>query len=203
MRGKRDQTLTFIGTAIVAVALLFANADGYHNEWSLDSNRRSFGDLSAEPPNINWTHGWPIRFVVRHGIYSVDAGKGVLVMSFSGGHGLYSRWPVDSAPLTHFQSGWLALDIVVCFTILAGATRGLTILTHRIRWRLQFGVKHLFALLTVVSVGLALRQQLFPSRFVLQYAAFAVIAAGIMLSVLACLDAAWRLGRLVRRPSDQ
>ena len=201
MQTKRDQTLTLVGTTVVAIALLFANADGYHNELSLGP--RSSVDFFAEPPNINWTHGWPVKFVNRHGIYSVDAGKGVFVMSFTGDHGLYNRWPVDNAPLRHFQLHWLMLDVAVFILLLAGTARGLTIIADRLRLRVQFGIKHLFALLTVLSVCLALRQQLFPSRFVLQYAAFAVIAAGIMLVVLACLNAALRLMRLLRRPSDQ
>ena len=74
MHLKHERTLAIFGTAIVAGALLFANADGYHNEWTLHPN--ASGRFFAEPPTINWTHGWPVCFVIRHGIYSVDKAKG-------------------------------------------------------------------------------------------------------------------------------
>ena len=106
-----------VGAVVMLLALAFLNLDGYHTHLYTPWGS---GDFFAEPPTINWTHGWPCCFMIRSGIYSVAAGKGVRVVSFFGESGVYSRWPTDNAPVSRFGVPPLLLDVAVGLVLVLG-----------------------------------------------------------------------------------
>src|SRR5262245_26174493 len=89
---RYDIGLSSLAALVVAGALVFLNLDGYHNEFPILD---SFDD---EPPAINWTHGWPLRCVVRSSIYATAQGISAPTPTSMAGTvgkeiGVSSRWP--------------------------------------------------------------------------------------------------------------
>ncbi len=92
----RPHWAAVLATAFVAATLVIANLEGYHNELAHD------GDLTGEPPLINWTHGWPSAFMVRASFSNLSAISKATV--FAGSNEITSRWPFDDARVFAFWS---------------------------------------------------------------------------------------------------
>ena len=182
--------LPALATLLVLGSFAFLNLDGY--QLHLVSPWGGVGEMTGEPPTHNWTHGWPVAFAVRSSIYSVNAGRGVVVASFIGGHGLYSRWPIDESPIAAFSGIAATIDLLLLFALAFGAYVGTRTIAGYIGIRLRFRLRTLFACMFAFAILLAFRDWLFPSRFVIELLAGLVIAYGTGVSVIAI---AWRFRR--------
>jgi hypothetical protein len=174
----------------VIISMIFLNMDGYHlhliSPWS------GPGDVTSEPPEINWVHGWPIGFAVRSSIYSQQRGKGVPVQSIAGRAGLYSRWPIDEAPIAVWSWAAAIADFAICGFVVCGAFAGSRSLASHFGWKLRFTMRSMMLVVTIISIAIATRNLLFTSRYVLESAAFGIAMCGCGLS-------AWRLVQKVTK----
>src|SRR5262245_61163257 len=84
-------------------AIAFLNADGYHNE------PFGNGNFYDEPPDINWTHGWPFICLGRS---SVVIGPLVVTPPT---RRITSRWPIRDVKPTYFYPGAMAADAAIAF----------------------------------------------------------------------------------------
>jgi hypothetical protein len=170
--------LSWFVTALIAVALAFLNLDGYQLHVASPWGR---GDVVGEPPVSNWVHGWPIGFAVRSSIYSVHAGRGAKVQSFTGEHGLYSRWPFDDSPVSAFSVLAASGNLLICALLLIGTFVGTRKLAGRLKLHLQFTLRALLICVLASAVLVAGREWFFASRYVLETIAVLSIAfAGCM-----------------------
>ncbi len=182
----------------VLVSFLFLCLDGYHV--GLSPSYNGSGDFFGEPPNINWTHGWPFHFAVRSSIYPASARPGLPnPASWSGDSGSYSRWPFDNAPVTLFHLGPLLLDVTVLFVLLAGTWYWLRDIAN-VPFRFQFGTRALFLMTLLVALAMGLRLPSVLPRHVTQFAAFFVLLCGFAATVHTLVVA---ISRRVRRQPQQ
>ncbi len=175
----------------VLASCVFLNVDGY--QLHLISPWGGVGEITGEPPLVNWCHGWPVGFAIRSSMYSVDAGRGVNVQSFTGDCGLYSRWPIDESPVIAFSVLAAVCDLLICMTLVCGTFVGARKLALHFGFRLRFGIRSLLVWVFVLAVVLTLRHWVFASRYVLEVIAFVVTTFGICMCLMAI---PWRTGEL-------
>lgn len=190
-----------LGAVAVTLALLFTNLDGYQTHLLSPGGP---GDIHEEPPVINYCHGWPACFLVRCSNYSETLGKGHAVpqnLTITGPVGLYSRWPVDSAPVFYFSGAWLAVDVGIFVLLGVGTAFGLQPVDAWLRARLRFSIRAMFILTTIVAIVVASGLWQTVSRLWLQYAALGVILAGVCLSLFAVASLVRARIRLATAPT--
>ena len=169
---RTPNSLPLIVTFAVLSAFVFLNVDGY--QLHLISPWGGVGEITGEPPFVNWAHGWPVCFAIRSSIYSVSAGQGVKVQSFTGEHSFYSRWPIDESPVAAFSVFAATCDLLFCVIFLIGTFVGTRKISVKLGLQFQFGMRSLLACMLICAVLLAARDWVFASRFVLE--AFAILA---------------------------
>lgn len=189
---RRSRSLPFLVATLVFGCFLFLNLDGYHlHVFSAWSSRLDVA-MEAEPPEINWVHGWPLGCVVRSSIYSAQAGKGVPFTTTTGNnYGFYSRWPVDNAPIFGFDVWYAIANFLIGAAVVAGTYFGTIRLTDHFRWRVRFSVRMLLVATALASLGLCIREPLLANRYVVEYAAFGGVLAGVTLSLLVVFPLKW------------
>ncbi|HEY7329473.1 MAG TPA: hypothetical protein VH592_17675, partial [Gemmataceae bacterium] len=140
------------GGIIVFATLAFLNLDGYHNE-PFRHHSEPFGPDSfyQEPPDINWTHGWPF---VCAGRTSVGTGPLVVV---SVQHAITSRWPFDGTPFTYVYRGPLYADVAILVAAVIATVWSINSLTWGSKRRPSFGLKFLFGMMSLTAVALIAR----------------------------------------------
>ena len=131
----------FTGGLIVFATLAYLNLDGYHNE------PFGPGGFNDEPPDINWTHGWPY---VCMGRSSVDVNSVLRHPQLE----ITSRWPFDGVPATYFYVNSLLADIAIAVAFVAATVCSLDYLVRRWPVRLRYGLKFLFILMTVSAIAI-------------------------------------------------
>ena len=162
----------WLAAATVVAALLFLNLDGYHLGYVITFQGR--GDFHAEPPSINWCHGWPFTFMIRRSI------EGPMP---DGSDIEFSRWPVDGAPISRFHFAPLLLDVAIFLLLVAGVWfGGRRAFCGLPGLRCRFSVRHLFWITLLVSVALTLNLYKAP-RQVLQYFVLALVALAVLVVV--------------------
>lgn len=162
-------------TLAVTLSLFFLNIDGYQTHLVGD------GQFLGTPPSINWTHGWPCSFLVRSSIYPLS-GVTNPNGSITGGTGLYSRWPIDNAPVYTFSHTMLTLDVVFFFVIAAGTACGIRCLP--LRWQPVEKVQYAsLASLCALAVPAAFFTQL---RLVFTLFTILLVLLGVALTFTSC-----------------
>ena len=135
---RKPVTLRLLACSAIVAAFAFLNADGYHTGWNATMTG-SHGDYFGEAPYINWTHGWPLKFAVRSSYYLVALGPGKPNPKVNSGPiAIYSRWPLDNAPVTVFHPHVLLADLLVLVSLVTGVWIGLGA-THFFQYVLVFG----------------------------------------------------------------
>ena len=175
--------LPAVATFAVIGSFGFLNLDGY--QLHLASPWGGIGAMTGEPPTSNWVHGWPVGFAVRPSIYSVSAGRGVKVRSFTGEYGLYSRWPIDESPVGPFSRAAAACDLLLCIVLASGTFVGTRKLAGYFGCRPQFGLRSLFACIFAFAIVIAWRDWIFQSRYVSELLAATAVVFGTCVSTLA------------------
>lgn len=178
--------LASLAATAVLGSCLFLNLDGYqihlYSPWGL-------GEVAAEPPIINWVHGWPVGCTVRASAYSVNAGKGVPVASFTGDAGSYSRWPLDDSPVFVHSTAALLTNIAFLVLVVPSTFLGVGRLADRYGWRMRFSMRMLLLVMTIACISLVSRNYIFGSRMILEAIAVTVVLMGMCLGVVAfCMD---------------
>lgn len=207
---KPMRSLPLLLTSLIIIAIAYVNADGYHNEWRFRKHPWKYDEFVLVHPgypeanalqaeSINWLHGWPLPFVGRQSIYSLQKGKGVPLKSgaIAGPTGRYSRWPIDNAPTFRFRPTWLALDLALAGLMVSGTVYSLFHIRNWKRARFQFGIRHAFSLITAVAICVAFRAHLPSFKIALDYSALGLIVVGSLLAVAAFLVVTWRSIRCV------
>ena len=180
---QNSNALPAFATLLVLGSFAFLNIDGY--QLHLASPWGGIGEMAGEPPAHDWCHGWPVGFAVRSSIYSINAGRGVSVASFTGGHGLYSRWPIDESPIAAFSGMAAICDVLLCIVLAIGTYHGTRKVAGYTGIRLRFGLRTLLTCVFAFAVLLAFRDWLFPNRYVIEVIAALVIGYGTFVSVVA------------------
>jgi hypothetical protein len=178
--------LAIIGGLIVFATLTFLNLDGYHNE------PYSPGGFSEEPPNINWTHGWPFVCMGRGSVGTGPLMVRVVQMT------LTSRWPFDGTPVTYLYRNALCADLAILVASVAATVWGINSLVRRSSKRLSYGLRFLFVLMTVAAVA-SIGLPYLASRLIQYRIAMAILAlaAGIVILATAQLGI-----KRLRQPYD-
>lgn len=179
--------ITVLLTLFVAAVLLVANLDGYHNQLFGE------GDLAAEPPLINWAHGWPWTFMVRSSIYPLS---GVYTPTgFIGPHGVTSRWPVDDAPVIVLWGRQLVFDSLSFLVLVSGTAYAAQRMARRWNARNSYGLRTLFFATSVVAIAICFGPALFADdrRNTLNFAILSVAGVTTVLAVLSFFDVAVRI----------
>jgi hypothetical protein len=183
---------TCIAIVMTAGALLLENLDGYHNHFG--------GDYSEEPPTINWAHGWPFPCVVRkssQGLTPADLKVGFRVVQ-PGLESYTSRWPFDSALVSHVYPGYVALDFALAVLLLVSVGLSIQLWTTYFRIPNQFGLKTVFVIITLSAVFtfvLIHLARLNTARFIVHYICLMIltIALVVLVSGLSLLMHALRI----------
>lgn len=188
------RALTIVVPLLVALGLIVASCDGYHNEPG------SLSSFRVEPPLINWTHGWPFYIFVRSSIYP-HSGKRSSPATFTGPAATYSRWPIDSAPRYAFRMPALLADIAIFVLLVAGSAYGAPRIARR--WLLtdRSGDWLVWALLSLMtSASLFLLPALIADkhRYHFQAATFSLILLGMLLTLFTVIDLGRRVGSRAR-----
>ena len=192
----RNRFIPFVGAAVVTLGLLFANLDGFHDPLT----HKHFGviDVVTEPPHINWAHGWPFAWVLRHhtdlpkpGVFGFANPIGGPVPSVLPGRvaviaepSRSSRWPFDTARARLLHWWRLLADIVICAGIIWGSYRGIHMIQHRFGLRVQFSLRQLMLVVLIVSVCMSFRNQINWQYVVFPRFSFAVVFGGGLLTTL-------------------
>ncbi len=169
---------------IISGPLIFLNLDGYHIglPWLKDFNE--------EPPNINWTHGWPWRFMGRSSIYSTASGISAPTPASIAGTvgneiGITSRWPFDEAPISYFV--WRAMLADVAFLIVLTVGTVFAVRRFAGHLRVHFGMRSLLIVMTAVAGVLAFQLPSRVPRQVPEVAAMLLIAIAILLIIYSAI----------------
>ena len=145
----------------------------------------SHGDYFGEAPYINWTHGWPLKFAVRSSYYLVALGPGKPNPKVNSGPiAIYSRWPLDNAPVTVFHPHVLLADLLVLVSLVTGVWIGLGATPL---FPIRFSIRSLLLLALVVGLVAAravpLRVPVFEPRYGMQVVAYSVVLYGVLISL--------------------
>jgi hypothetical protein len=184
MRIRSPWPLALVSGAIVFARLALLNLDGYHNE------PFGPGDFLGEPPNINWTHGWPFVCMGR-----TSVGTGPLVVA-KVQTTITSRWPFDDTPVHYLYPGRLGADIAILFMSVLGTVWSINSLMRRPIRRLRYGLKFLFVVMTLTAAVLAMGPN-WADRLIQYRFTMIVLILAAMATIWATLDA---LARMARRP---
>jgi hypothetical protein len=180
--------LAIAGGLAVLASLTFLNLDGYQNE--------PFGprNFYSEPPDINWTHGWPY---VCMGRLSLSAGPLMMKVVQPS---ITSRWPFEGTPATYFYAKPLIADILIGVVSVTTTLWSFSYLGRR--WSLhRFSLKFLFVLITAIAVAFALWRPDFASRFVQYRIAITILAAAAVVAIVASIHVVGdRLRRIISTP---
>ncbi|MDM4019449.1 hypothetical protein, partial [Roseiconus lacunae] len=148
---RGDALLSTVCFFAILASSVFLNFDGYHLH--VRSPWGDYGDAFAEPPAINWVHGWPIGCLVRASIFDPSIGKGVLVPTVPTSPGFYSRWPIDNAPVYATDNRAAIFNVIFCVAITLSGFFSTLHFTRRSGSRLRFNLR---SMLWLVSVSAAL-----------------------------------------------
>ncbi len=159
------------GGLIVFATLAFLNLDGYHNE------PYGPGDLLGEPPDINWTHGWPFVGVGRSSV-----GTGPLVVA-NVQMTITSRWPFDDTPIHYVYPGYLCADIAILVTAVVATVWSINELLKQSMKQLSYGMKFLFVAMTLVAAAMLTRSYWMDR--IIQYR-FAIIVLVLAAACVVC-----------------
>jgi hypothetical protein len=124
-------------------------------------------------------HGWPLTYMVRE-----DQMDGDFTI-------YYGPWPFFDPPIRIFRSQYLGINILVCLALQLSAALAVE---HFVRTygRARFGIRSLFAVMTVTATALAFIQPglviefllfVFPHYFAYSLVCFCVFAFGHWLVV--------------------
>ena len=172
------------------------NLDGYQTH--LFSPWGGMGDFRGEPPIINWCHGWPGSFMVRHSNYSVKEGKGKRPSGpVSGPFAAYNRWPIDNAPVAAFSAKTFAIDILILASLIFGTAYGLR---GRRLPKLRFSINSLLLLTSIVAVAVTFEAWRMTPRFWMEALAFGILVVAAILTILSVCFSTRRL--FARRNPD-
>lgn len=191
---RRSRFIPLVGATTVTLGLLFANLDGFHDP--LTHKHFGFVEYVTEPPFINWAHGWPFAYVLRHNTDSAKPGvigftNPVVVGGPLQGYvgvaatpSRSSRWPFDSARFRVLHWWRLLADIGVFIGIIWGSYRGLQFLQQLPGLRLQFSLRQLMLAMLLVAIWASFRTRINWQYVVFPRFAFAAVFAGGLLTTL-------------------
>jgi hypothetical protein len=177
-----------IGGLIVLATLVFLNLDGYHNE------PFGPGGFYEEPPDINWTHGWPFVCMGR-----LSVGTGPLMLS-SVQRTITNRWPFDDAQVTYVYRRYLYSDIAIVVVSVVATVWGINRLVRRLRARRRYGLRSVFVLTTIVAVIAAFGAPYLASRIIQYRIAIAILATANTVVIVSTVESL--SGRLSRKSLD-
>jgi len=160
------------GGLVVFATLAYLNLDGYHNE------PYGSGDFFGDPPDINWTHGWPFVCMVRNSV-----GTGPLVVRVVQ-RTVTSRWPFDGTPVSYFYRNSFWVDVAILVVLVGAVVWSIYTLVPSLPKRLSYGLKALFVLMTMSSVA-AIGLPYLANRLVQYRFAMVVLAVAVMMVIVA------------------
>ncbi|QDT01769.1 hypothetical protein K227x_01370 [Rubripirellula lacrimiformis] len=184
MECRKPLTFRLHACLSLIAAFAFLGVDGYHTGWNA-TMPGSHGDYFGNAPNINWTHGWPLQFCVRSSCYPVALGPGKPNPKISYGPvALYSRWPIDNAPVKAFHLSAFLVDLAVLACLVAGVWLGLGKIPL---FPVRFSTRSMLLLTLIAALvsarAVALRVPVTEPRYFFQVAAYTVVLAGALISL--------------------
>ncbi|WP_417747359.1 hypothetical protein [Rosistilla oblonga] len=177
------------------------NLDGYQLHLAAwDKTRGEWqgpGDFFGEPPTRNWVHGWPLAFGARLSIR-----RPMPTVQTLDQIPLTSRWPFDTTAIVHFNPWLFAADLIIALVVTFLAFLGVNSICRRYDLRIQFRISSLLVATSAIAIGIPFHQQIFATRYPLQYAAGVVIVTASAIAVCVSLVLSLNLYRFVVRKAE-
>jgi hypothetical protein len=189
---RESDSIAVLTALVMAGTCLFLNADGYHihvcTAWS---GNIDVGDITAEPPDITWVHGWPIGYLTRSSIRSLQSKAIDTDARLVGAYALHSRWPIDNAQVGAFNAWYALADVAVCSAIVVGTFYGVRRIAASLHWRFRFSIRTLLLAMVFISCCLVFWRPLLANRLVIEAFAIGMVLLGVCLCLLAMLPSRW------------